>query len=120
MAIRPILLSYDGCSTCKRARAFLEARSIAHDLRAIVDQPPTRDELARWIPASGKPIRKWLNTSGLSYRARGKPAFDAAADDEIARWLTEDGKLVKRPVLVVGARVLVGFDEAAWSALLET
>jgi arsenate reductase len=119
MARRPVLLAYDGCSTCKKARAFLAKRDFAYDLRAIVDAPPTASELAAWVPKSGKPIRKWLNTSGQSYRARGKPAFDAATDAQIATWLTEDGKLVKRPVLVAGDRVLVGFDEEAWGAIVD-
>lgn len=86
------------------------------DVRPIVDEPPTKAELARWIPASGKPVQKWLNTSGLSYRALGKAKVDAASDAELAKWLSADGKLVKRPVLVKGDTVLVGFKEDEWKA----
>ena len=83
-------------------------------VRPIVDEPPTSAELGAWIPKSERPVRKWLNTSGQSYRAIGKAKVDAAKDEEIVRWLTEDGKLVKRPVVVTSKRVLVGFDEAAY------
>lgn len=113
----PLVLSYAGCGTCKKALAWLAARGITPTVRPIVEQPPTPAELAEWIPNSGLPIRKWLNTSGLSYRALGKPKVDAADDATLAAWLAADGKLVKRPVLVLGARVLVGFREAEWEAL---
>jgi arsenate reductase len=112
-----LVLSYAGCSTCKKALAWLKAHDVAHTVRPIVDEPPTEAELATWIAASGKPVRKWLNTSGQSYRAIGKEKVDAASDAEIVRWLARDGKLVKRPVLVRGKTVLVGFDEDAYGAL---
>ncbi|HEY8078478.1 MAG TPA: Spx/MgsR family RNA polymerase-binding regulatory protein [Labilithrix sp.] len=116
MAKKPTVLSYSGCQTCKKALAWLAKRKIAVDVRPIVEEPPTQGELAAWVPKSGRPIRKWLNTSGQSYRAIGKAKIDAASDEQIARWLTEDGKLVKRPVLVTPKAVLVGFDEAAYAA----
>jgi arsenate reductase len=115
---RPLVLSYAGCGTCKKALKWLEAHGVDVQVRPIVEQPPTAAELAKWIPASGLGIRKWLNTSGLSYRALGKPKVDAATDAELVKWLAADGKLVKRPVLVHGGRVLVGFKEADWAALL--
>jgi arsenate reductase len=113
-ARKPLVLSYAGCSTCKRALRWLADRGVAVDVRPIVDEPPTKTELATWIPKSGRPVRKWLNTSGQSYRALGKTKMDAASDDELVAWLARDGKLVKRPVLVTSNRVLVGFDEAAY------
>ncbi|MBE2249161.1 MAG: Spx/MgsR family RNA polymerase-binding regulatory protein [Myxococcus sp.] len=112
----PLLLSYAGCSTCKKALSWLKARQLAVTVRPIVDEPPTRAELARWVPQSGLPVKKWLNTSGLSYRALGKAKVDAATDATLVQWLSGDGKLVKRPVLVDGATVLVGFKEEAWAA----
>jgi len=114
-AAKALVLSYAGCSTCTKARKWLAAHGVAADVRAIVDQPPTAAELKSWIPKSGKPVRKWLNTSGQSYRALDKAVVTAAKDDEIVRWLTKDGKIVKRPVLVSGEHVLVGFDEAAYA-----
>lgn len=112
---KPLLLSYAGCGTCRKALKWLEAHGIDARVRPIVDEPPTREELAKWIPASGLPVRRWLNTSGQSYRALGKAKVDAADDDTLVRWLAADGKLVKRPVLVHGGRVLVGFREEAWA-----
>ena len=113
---RPVILSYAGCSTCKKALVWLRARGLDVTVRPIVEQPPTVAELRRWIPASGLPVRRWLNTSGQSYRALGKPAIDAADDATLIEWLAADGKLVKRPVLVRGDLVLVGFREEAWAA----
>lgn len=112
--MKPLVLSYAGCSTCKKALRWLEQNAIAADVRPIVDAPPTKAELAKWIPASGKPVQKWLNTSGLSYRALGKAKIDASSDAELVKLLSADGKLVKRPVLVVGDTVLVGFKEDEW------
>lgn len=117
--MKPVLvLSYAGCGTCKKALKWLSERGVAHALRPIVEEPPTLAELARWIPASGLPVRKWLNTSGQSYRALGKAKVDAASDADLVAWLAADGKLVKRPVVVVGDRVLVGFQEDAFAAAL--
>jgi arsenate reductase len=115
MAQNVLILSYDACGTCKKARKWLDEHGVPYTVRPIVDRGPTKDELAKWIPASGKPVRKWLNTSGQSYRAKGKAAFDEATDAQIAGWLAADGKLVKRPVVVVGKTVLVGFDEDAYA-----
>ena len=115
---KPLLLSYSGCGTCKKALKWLGERGVEATVRPIVEEPPTPAELAKWIPASGLPVRKWLNTSGMSYRAIGKEKIDAADDATLVRWLSEDGKLVKRPVLVHGGRVLVGFREEAWAELL--
>jgi arsenate reductase (glutaredoxin) len=128
-----VVLSYAGCTTCKKALAWLEARGVTYRVRPIVDEPPTVKELREWVPASELPVRKWLNTSGLSFRALGKEKIDAASDEELVKWLAADGKLVKRPVLVVGPgggapgrsapgrgengelRVLVGFKPEVWS-----
>jgi arsenate reductase len=112
-----LVLSYAGCGTCKKALRWLAERGVEHRVRAIVDEPPTLKELARWVPASHKPLEKWLNTSGQSYRALGKARVDALSEAELASALAADGKLVKRPVLVFGAQVLVGFDEAEYVAL---
>lgn len=113
---KPLVLSYSGCSTCKKALRWLEAKGVQAEVRAIVDEPPTRAELEQWIPRSGKPLSKWLNTSGLSYRALGKAKLEAASEAEVKKLLAADGKLVKRPVLVMGQTVLVGFKEEEWKA----
>ena len=120
MTAPALLLAYAGCDTCRKARTWLEAHAVPFTLRPIVDEPPTIDELRRWIAASDVPLRKWLNTSGLSYRALVKARIDAATDDMLLTWLAADGKLVKRPVLVWGGTVRVGFRSEAWEALLTT
>jgi arsenate reductase (glutaredoxin) len=113
-----LLLHYAGCDTCRKARGWLTKHGVAVDERAIVDEPPTKAELAKWIPASGLPVRKWLNVSGQSYRALGRERVTAMTDAQLVDALSKDGKLVKRPVLVEGRRVLVGFDPAAYAATL--
>ncbi len=112
-----VVLAYSGCDTCKKALAWLAAHGICAAVRPIVDAPPTEAELATWVPQSGVSVRKWLNTSGQSYRALGKPKVDAASDAELVKWLAGDGKLVKRPVLVAKDRVLVGFRPEAYEEL---
>jgi arsenate reductase (glutaredoxin) len=112
----PLVLSYAGCGTCKKALAWLKSKQIDFTLRAIVDDPPTKAELSKWIRASGLPVKKWLNTSGQSYRALGKAKVDAADEATLVEWLSKDGKLVKRPVLVHAGKVLLGFKEDAWAA----
>lgn len=112
---KALVLSYSGCSTCKKALKWLSEHDVDVEVRPIVDAPPTAEELHAWVPKSGRPVRKWLNTSGLSYRALDKDRVSAAKDGEILRWLTQDGKLVKRPVVVAGKHVLVGFDEKAYA-----
>lgn len=113
---KPLVLSYAGCGTCKKALRWLDEHGVPVIVRPIVDEPPTVAELEAWIPASGLPVRKWLNTSGQSYRALGKAKVDAASDAELVRWLAADGKLVKRPVVVHGKRVLVGFRDDDFAA----
>jgi arsenate reductase len=115
-APKALVLSYAGCGTCKKALKWLAERHVEVDVRAIVESPPTAAELAAWIPKSGRPVQRWLNTSGQSYRALGKERVAAASEADLVRLLTEDGKLVKRPVVVTAERVLVGFDEAAYAA----
>ncbi len=111
----PLVLSYSGCSTCKKALAFLAKKKVSATVRPIVDEPPTKAELAKWIKASGLPVKKWLNTSGLSYRALGKEKVEAASEATLVDWLSADGKLVKRPVMVDGGTVLIGFKEDEWA-----
>ncbi len=112
-----LVLSYSGCGTCKKALQWLEQQGVKYRLRPIVDEPPTVAELRRWIPRSGVSVRKWLNTSGQSYRALGKARVDAASDAELVEWLAADGKLVKRPVLIRGDEVVVGFKPETYEQL---
>lgn len=96
----------------------MKLEGIDAKVRPIVDEPPTLAELKSWIEKSGKPLKKWLNTSGQSYRALRKAKVNAASDATLREWLSNDGKLVKRPVLVQGDTVLVGFNADEWAAAL--
>ena len=113
--------SYDACGTCKKARKYLDGKGISYEVVPIVDAPPSKTELERLVKASGLPARKWFNTSGGSYRAlvaeRGKDAVEALTEAEIVALLAKDGKMIKRPVLVAGATVLVGFREEAYGEI---
>ncbi|HEU4406581.1 MAG TPA: Spx/MgsR family RNA polymerase-binding regulatory protein [Polyangiaceae bacterium] len=112
---------YGPCSTCRKARAWLEGRGVAFRALPIVERPPSRDELRALVQKSGLPARKWLNTSGQSYRALvaslGKDAALALGDDDLVARMAADGKLIKRPVLVARDKVLVGFREDDYATL---
>lgn len=114
------LYSYGGCSTCKKALAWLKNEGVEPKVVPIVEQPPTARELKRLMKLSGLPLTKWFNTSGQSYRAliakRGKESVAALSEAEAVELLAADGKLIKRPVLVHGERVLVGFRPEAYAA----
>ena len=114
---------YEGCSTCKKARAWLTAHKVAFTLVPIVESPPSKKELTQLIERSGKDARKWINTSGGSYRAlalsEGKEAVLGWSKDELITRLAKDGKMIKRPVVVTDSHVLVGFDEASYAAAFE-
>jgi arsenate reductase len=113
---KPTLLSYASCSTCRKALAWLTAHGIEATVRPLVEDPPRVFELETWMPLAGLSTNKWLNTSGQSYRdLGGKATFEGMTDERVRAMLAGDGKLVKRPVLISGDTVLVGFDEAAYA-----
>ena len=105
------------CTTCKKARAFLEERGIAFEIRDIREKNPSAEELLRWKECSGLPLKRFFNTSGMQYRALGLSAKlpDMSEADQLAL-LASDGMLVKRPILVGDGFVLVGFRAAEWEA----
>lgn len=116
------IYSYAGCSTCKKALRWLKEANVPVAVVPIVESPPSAAELTKLIEKSGKPAKKWWNTSGEAYRAlvleRGKDTIAGLSTTEVAKLLSENGKRIKRPVLVQGDTVLVGFDEAEWSSAL--
>lgn len=117
----PVLfVEYPKCSTCKKAKAWLDAHGVAYADRHIVENAPTAEELAAWHALSGLPVRRLFNTSGTLYRERGvKALLDAGMTDEEAyALLAENGMLVKRPLVVGDGFVLVGFREPEWEAAL--
>lgn len=110
-----LFVCYSKCSTCAKARAWLEAQGIPVTSRDIKADRPTVLELRAWHTASGLPIRKLFNTSGLQYKALGlKDKLDAMSEDEQYELLASDGMLVRRPILVGDGFALFGFREAAW------
>lgn len=115
-----LFIEYPKCSTCRRAKAWLDAHGISYVDRHIVEQPPTAAELAEWQPRSGLPVRRFFNTSGMVYREQGiKAKLDAGmADVEAFGLLAANGMLVKRPLLVGPDSVLVGFKEPEWQEAL--
>ena len=121
MSAKPVLfVEYPKCSTCKKAKAWLDAHGVAYADRHIVEDNPTAAELAAWQQTSGLPVRRFFNTSGTLYRERGiKAQLDAGMTDAAAfDLLAENGMLVKRPIVVGDGFVLVGFREPEWEAAL--
>lgn len=115
-----LFVCYPNCSTCKKAKAFLDGRGAACTVRDIKADRPTGEELRLWHAASGLPLKKFFNTSGQQYKALGlKDKLPAMTEDEQFALLASDGMLVKRPILVLDdGRVLVGFREAEWASVL--
>lgn len=114
-----LFVCYPKCSTCQKARAFLDERGAAYTLRDIKTENPTAEELRLWWEKSGLPLKRFFNTSGLQYKALGLkdrlPNMDEQAQLEL---LATDGMLVKRPILVGEDFVLVGFRAAEWEQRL--
>ena len=115
-----LFIEYPKCSTCKKAKAWLDAHGIDYTDRHIVEDNPTAAELAAWQKVSGLPVRRFFNTSGQLYRQRNlKATLDAGISDaEAFGLLAENGMLVKRPFVVGDDFVLVGFREKEWEAAL--
>lgn len=122
MASSVLFIEYPKCSTCKKAKRWLDEHGVPHTDRHIVEENPTASELAAWREASGLPLRRLFNTSGMRYRELNvKARLDAGMSDEEAfELLATDGMLVKRPLVIIdgGTTVLVGFKEVAWEEAL--
>ena len=112
-----LFLCYPKCSTCQKAKAFLDEAGVSYALRDIKTENPTEAELRRWHALSCLPLKKFFNTSGLQYRALElTKKLPAMTEDEQFALLATDGMLVKRPLLIGEDFVLVGFKEADWEA----
>ena len=114
-----LFICYPKCSTCRKAEEFLKERGIAYRFRNIVEERPAAGELAKWIAASGLPVRRFFNTSGMLYRA-GKLSerLPGMSDAEKIELLASDGMLVKRPLLVGDdGSVRDGFRPEEWADL---
>ena len=113
------MVCYPKCGTCQKAVKWLESRGIEYVYRDIKIENPSREELAAWYKMSGLPLKKFFNTSGLLYKSMElKDKLPAMSEEEMLTLLASDGMLVKRPILVSGDFVLVGFKEAEWESRL--
>ena len=114
-----LFLQYPPCTTCKKAKAWLDERGVAYEARNIKEENPTVEELKAWHEKSGLPLKKFFNTSGLAYKALGlKDRLSTMSEEEQYQLLASDGMLVKRPLVVGEKFVLVGFREAQWQEQL--
>ncbi len=105
-------ICYPKCSTCKKAQKWLDDHGVKYELRDIKEQNPTLGELRDWHTKSGLPLKKFFNTSGLQYKALGlKDKLPEMSEEEQLRLLASDGMLVKRPILIDGGKVVVGFQK---------
>ncbi len=110
---------YPKCSTCQKAKRWLEEHNTEYTERHIVESNPTYDELKEWHEKSRLPLKKFFNTSGLLYKQMQlKDKLPAMSENEMLKLLATNGMLVKRPLLVEGNKVLVGFKEAEWEEKL--
>ena len=108
-------ICYPKCSTCQKARKWLDENNIEYEFRDIKPENPSLDELTAWYKLSGLPLRKFFNTSGLLYKSMElKSNLPAMTDEEMLALLAADGMLVKRPLAIGDDFVLVGFKEAEW------
>ena len=113
-------ICYPKCTTCQKAKKWLDDNGIKYELRDIKLDNPTLEELNEWYNKSGLPIKKFFNTSGLLYKSLDlKNKLPEISEDEMLNLLSTDGMLVKRPLLIGDDFVLVGFNEAEWAEKLE-
>ena len=114
-----LFLEYPPCSTCKKAKNWLDSHGISYTSRHIKEQNPSKEELALWYKQSGLPLKKFFNTSGLLYKSLGlKDKLPTMTEDEQLSLLATDGMLVKRPIIVTDHSILVGFKENEWEEKL--
>lgn len=115
-----LFLCYPKCTTCQKAKKWLEEQKIEYTERHIAEQNPSYEELKEWYENSGLPLKKFFNTSGLLYKEMQlKDKLVTMSEEEMLQLLATNGMLVKRPLVVNGGEVLVGFKEAEWSEKLK-
>lgn len=114
-----LFICYPKCSTCLKAKKWLDEHHIEYTQRHIVENNPTYDEIKEWHEKSKMPLKKFFNTSGLLYKElQLKDKLPSMSEEEQLKLLATNGMLVKRPIIVYGDTVLVGFKEAEWSERL--
>lgn len=114
-----IFICYPKCSTCQKAKKWLDEHEIEYKERHIVEDNPSYNELKKWHKMSGLSLKKFFNTSGLLYKEMQlKDKIPSMSDEEQFKLLSTNGMLVKRPIAIDGDTVLVGFKEAEWDEKL--
>ena len=114
-----LFIYYPKCSTCKKAKKWLDEQDISYEDRHIIEDNPTVEELKDWHERSGLPLKRFFNTSGMKYRELGlKDKLPEMSEEEQYELLATDGMLVKRPLVVGDDFVLIGFKEALWKETL--
>ncbi len=114
-----LLILYPPCSTCQKAKKWLDGHGVAYTDRHIKENNPTYEELKAWHEKSGLPLKRFFNTSGLLYKSLNlKEKLPTMTEEEQLRLLASDGMLVKRPILVTEDTVLTGFKESEWETIL--
>ncbi len=118
MATTYLFVCYPKCTTCQKAKSWLDNNSIHYEQRNIKEQNPTATELEDWQTQSGFPLRKLFNTSGLLYKSLNlKDKLSTMSDEEQFALLATDGMLLKRPILITDDKVLIGFKEVEWEII---
>ena len=114
-----LFICYPKCTTCQKAQKWLDGKGLTYELRDIKTDNPTFEELSDLYRKSGLPLKRFFNTSGLLYKSLElKDKLPTMSEEEQLRLLATDGMLVKRPILVNGDKVLVGFKESEWEMIL--
>ena len=110
-----LFIEYPKCTTCKRAKKWLDEHQISYEDRHIVENNPKAEDLKEWIAVSGLPVKRFFNTSGMKYRDLGlKDRLPEMSEEEQIDLLATDGMLVKRPLVIGDDFVLIGFKEEQW------
>ncbi|MDQ0508775.1 arsenate reductase [Peptoniphilus ivorii] len=115
-----LFIEYPKCSTCKKAKKWLDDQGLAYEARDIVKDRPSFEELKAWYERSDYPLKRFFNTSGIRYRELGlKDKLADMSEEDQLELLATDGMLVKRPLLITEDQVLVGFKEEEWESLVK-
>lgn len=113
-----LFIEYPKCSTCKKAKKFLDENNIKYIDRHILEETPNVEELSKWIKRSNLDINKFFNTSGIKYRELNlKEKLKTIRDEEKIKLLASDGMLIKRPLLITDNLILVGFKQSEWEKI---
>lgn len=115
-----LFICYPKCTTCQKAKKWLDENNISYDFRDIKEENPNLSELTKWHKLSSLPLKKFFNTSGLIYKSLGlSKKLASMTEEDMFKLLSSDGMLVKRPILVTDSQVLIGFKETEWENLLK-